>query len=82
VIGFGIIVLGCLSLYLGLSQLRDYRASRNDFGPDDITGLHPLWGKVFKLRRFNAHFNIWMFLGLGSVCIVVGIAAVLGAIGE
>ena len=76
-IGLGLIVLGCLSLYLGISNFRDYRRGQNALCPADVAGLHPLWNTVFKLRRFNAHLDIWIFLVLGPALVVGGIAVLL-----
>ena len=76
-IGAALILLGCLSIYLGMAKLRDFRSGDNEFGPIDVTGLHPLWEKVFKIQRFNGHLDIWMFLILGPACIVGGLVTLL-----
>ena len=77
VIGAGLILLGCVAIYLGIAKLRDYRSEQNEFGAIDVTGLHPLWEKVFKVQRFNGHLDIWMFLILGPACVIGGIVALL-----
>ena len=76
-IGLGLILLGCLSLYLGFNKLKDRRKSRNEFSATATSGLHPIWKKVSKLQRFNAHLDIWIFLVLGPVVIIVGVVALL-----
>ena len=81
-IGIGLIALGFLSLYLGISNFRDYRRGKNAFAPTDVAGLHAIWNTVFKLRRFNAHLDVWIFLGLGPVLLVIGTAVMLGAFGD
>lgn len=80
-IAVALIVLGILSLWLGITQLRDRRMGQNDFAANDLTDLHPLWGKVFTLQRFSARIDIWMFLILGPVMVGFGLAILLGGIG-
>jgi hypothetical protein len=77
VIGLGLILLGLLSVYLAVSQWRDYRANQNDFAPRDAAGLHPLWKTTFRIQRFSSHLDIWIFAVLGPALVIGGVIALL-----
>lgn len=76
-IGAALILLGLVGIYLGVDKLRDYRAGESEFGPIDVTGMHPLWEKVSKLQRFNGHLDIWALLIGGPFCVILGIVVLL-----
>ena len=75
-IGVALILMGCVSLYLAFSLLKDYRRRENGFAPSDDLELNYWWQLTTKVRRFHSHLDLWIFGVLGPVLIVVGLIAV------
>ena len=77
VIAAFIIIAGVGLIILGLLSLRDFNGQRNEFAPIETDGLHPLWGKVFKLHRLHGYLDLIIYFTLGPLSIAFGLYALL-----
>ena len=75
-IGIGLILLGCVSIYLAIIRLKDHRSRRNDFVPLDSISVSDVWLKrTLKVQRFSSILDIWIFGIGGPTSIALGLIA-------
>lgn len=67
-------------ILLGYVQFRDYKAQLNDFEPNkpiDPKELHPLWKHAFKINRFGAYLDLWIYWVCGPLALALGVYSLL-----
>jgi len=77
VIGLLLIASGLGFAWLAHAKFKDRRRGAREFRQYEEDSLDRWWKLNAKLRRFNAHLDLWMFAILAPLCVVAGVVVLV-----